>query len=210
MLQASPWHIWLFPAVISPSALSALLLLRWPHNQKTERQELLRGNFNFKSWFLNWFQKEGEKKKSIMSICLWHPSSLPGGCDGRARSPTEYHVLGRILIFSGSDGENGEEEGIWWERRIKEQWYELLLLLRQGWWRFLANPAPVHMVASQVTSRSVQTRYLLWHRELNHGNSIRMEPVLVPLTSPLHSRLMWDYSQNPSIPQFHNNPTHEA
>lgn len=126
-----------------------------------------------------------------MSICLSCPSSLPGGCDGRAGSPTEYHVLDRILIFSGSEGKNGEEEGIWWERHVKEQRYELLLLLRQGWWCFLANPAPVHMAASQVTSCSVQTRYLSWHRELNRGNSICMEPILIPLTSPLHSGLTW-------------------
>jgi len=53
---------------------------------------------------------EGEKKKKQYEYLT--VTSLPGGCDGRTRSATVYHVPDGILIFSGSEGENGEEEGL--------------------------------------------------------------------------------------------------
>jgi len=67
------------------------------------------------------------------------------------------------------------------------------------------------MVASRITSCSVQTSYLLSHRELNHGYPICTEPVLIPLTSRLHSGLIWVrlFVKHSSF-QFHNNPAHHG
>lgn len=106
--------------------------------------------------FFDWFQKVGGQGEAIWASL---PSSLPGGCDRRSRSATAYHVPDGILTFSGSEGENGGKK-LWWEKmalvgEMCQEWYELPLLLRQGWC-FHANAAPMHMVASWVTSRSVQ------------------------------------------------------
>lgn len=161
--------------------------------------------------FFDWFQKVGGQGEAIWASL---PSSLPGGCDRRTRSATAYHVPDGILTFSGSEGENGGKK-LWWEKmalvgEMCQEWYELPLLLRQGWC-FHANAAPVHMVASWVTSRSVQNRYLLGHRELNHGNSLCTEPVLIPLTSPLHSDLIWGRLFTKQLSsQLHNSPAHHA
>lgn len=117
-------HLALHRCTLSLCPMSALLLLGDLIIEE-ERGKMVRGNFNFMSYFLIGFRK----KKSSMSITSVLP---PSGCDRRARSATTHHVPGGILYCSGSVwGGNGEQEGLWWET-CQGTCYEMVLLLRQA------------------------------------------------------------------------------
>lgn len=104
------------------------------------------------------------------------------------------------LVFSGSEGENRGEDGLRWERHVKNNGRTM----RQEWC-FLANPAPMHMVASWVTSCSVQSS-ICWVREL-------ATPFVQSQFWSLCFSLIWfgwDYSQKNINSQFHNTTAHHT
>lgn len=144
-----------------------------------------------------------------MSLCLSLPSSLQGGCD----QATGYHVPDGILIFSGSEGGKRGRKGALVRETCQgtTAWATASAETRMMLSCKSSTHVPTHVVAPRVTSCSVQSRDLLSHRELNRGNSVCTEPVPIPLTSPLHSGLIWTrlFTKHLSS-RFHNNPAHHT